>query len=241
MGGVIGFTLREENGTEYRMSRWTNWTPWAIDNINLAHKSPEHIEAILNQWKTQMALPEDQRHWAYCDPFLAPSEYGLVVVDLMKNKILDCNHYHRFGTIFRGTLDLDLHEKTLKGFEKAISMQDTNLYSFWQFYKEKRIKDFELYNPETGPYSYGKDINSFTVKDFVDLFSIQWNIRQVDEPPNPLLYGHFILDMSPFEVVRFDESAEGWTKFRQAILDLGFVLTDEEEKIWEERIKEDQE
>ncbi len=44
------------------------------------------------------------------------------------------------------------------------------------------------------------------------------------------------IDMSPLEVVTFPESPEGFANFRQAVLDLGFVLTDEEEVMWQERI-----
>jgi hypothetical protein len=35
MGGAIGFTLREENGKEHRMCRWTNMMPWAVNHIGI--------------------------------------------------------------------------------------------------------------------------------------------------------------------------------------------------------------
>lgn len=43
--------------------------------------------------------------------------------------------------------------------------------------------------------------------------------------------------MSPFEVVRFEESVQGFRDLKQAILDLNFVLMDEENKMWEEWIE----
>ena len=56
-----------------------------------------------------------------------------------------------------------------------------------------------------------------------------------DCPPEwPDNWAMFRLDMSPFEIVRFDESEQGFRDLKQAILDLDFVLTDEEDKMWED-------
>ena len=35
MGGCLAITLREKDGREFRMSRWTNASPFLIDNIDL--------------------------------------------------------------------------------------------------------------------------------------------------------------------------------------------------------------
>ena len=247
MGGVIGFTLREENGTEHRMSRWTNWTPWAIDNIELARKSPKHIEDILYEWKKQLLLPADheEKNWAYNEPFLAPSEYGLVVVDLLHNKILDCNGYHHFGftnlvslALEMNSPDFDDHGRFIPesvGLNAFLQDNENDAARFYHFLKDKKIKDFVIWDLEKGEYvSYGKDINSLSLEELVSFIS-------VDGQEAPVRYGKFALDMSPLEVVTFPESPEGYAAFRQAVLDLGFVLTEEEEKIWDERINPDDE
>lgn len=226
MGGVIGFTLRQEDGKEYRMSRWTNWTPWAIDNIELVRKSPKHIEEILQEWKEDASLPEGKKSWVYRYPFLAPSDYGLVVVDLLNNKILDCNGYHRFGETNISALSLELMTNGIDAFLDEKKGYDAA--RFYHFFKENRIKDALLWDVENKKFvSYGRDINQLSLEEFVDLIS---------QDKSPLKYARFMLDMSPFEVLTFPESPKGFADFRQAVLDLGFVLTEEEKKLWDEKI-----
>ncbi len=240
MGGVIGFTLREEDGIEHRMSRWTNWTPYAIDNIGMVNKSPAHIEEVLREWKRQKDLPKEEKHWAYHWPYLAPSEYGLVVVDLQKNKLLDSNTYHRFGYVshvcIANELCSTIHDGggyTMPGSDGAKALlndKGNSAARLYRFFQEKRIKDFVMWNPETQEeYSLGKDINSFTFDELMEFLSVKdWD--------NRIRHGRFVLDMSPLEVVTFPESREGWVSFRQAVLDLGLTLTEKEEELWREVI-----
>lgn len=244
MGGVIGFTLREEDGIEHRMSRWTNWTPYAIDNIGMVNKSPAHIEEVLREWKRQKDLPEEEKHWAYHWPYLAPSEYGLVVVDLQKNKLLDLNGYHRFGRMHYMSISNEIDFITCGGRIRPPSVADvmslfannrSDAFRLHQFYQEKRIKDFLLWNSTSQEcYSSNKDINSLTPDGLADFLSVtEWE--------NPTIHGEFVLDMSPLEVVTFPESREGWVSFRQAVLDLGFTLTEKEEELWREVIDPEEE
>jgi len=227
MGGVIGFTLRIADGTEYRMSRWTNWSPWAIDNIGMVHKSPQHVEAVLHEWIKQKDWPDDKKNWSYHEPFLAPSQYGLVVVDFLNNKILDCNGYHAFGKMGRCGLSLDFKIEDCGDSDDTtvFSEEGTDAYRFYQFFKEKRIKHYQMWQ-NGKKHVHPTDFNSLTPKELAKF------ITKYD----PESDGFFILDMSPFEVTRFQESPEGWKLFRQAVLDLGFKLTDEEEEIWNEAV-----
>lgn len=245
MGGTIGFTLREPDGIEHRMSRWTNWTPYAIDHVGMVGKSPEHIATVLHEWKKQMQLPEAERHWAYASPFLAPVEYGLVVVDLQKNKLLDLNGYHRFGSIFKINVTLQrqrdvvvergLSEKDPAIAESLFKIWGSDAERFYQFYKQKRIKDLQYWDHEAGvKRSSGVDINALNVDELI-AFLLQ------EERSNPHYYGDFILDMSPLEVVTFPESPEGVVSLKQAVLDLGFTLSATEEQLWTEYLEHWQE
>ena len=49
----------------------------------------------------------------------------------------------------------------------------------------------------------------------------------------------YVLDLSPYTVEQFSENSDGAIKMRQRILELGFVLSDEEEKIWQEWINDE--
>ena len=238
MGGLIGMTLRLEDGSEHRMSRHTNWTPYAIDNIELANKNPLYIESVLVQpWKEALDKKEEDRHWTYGSPFLAPADYGLVVVDLLKNKILECNGYHMFGAFNVAGIGLDLPVQIPPEITDVSTLYlaepDSDAYRFYQFYKENRIKEFSYANPERRVAMIDEpisDINDWPLKKITD-FILSKKSR----------LGHFVIDMSPFEVIRFKESPQGFQEFRQAVLDLGFLLSEEEEEMWQEFTKEEEE
>lgn len=233
MGGTLAFTLRKRNGEEFRMSRHTNWMPFAIDNIDLVHKRPSHIKLILKQWLEDQDKPKKDRHWAYHSPYLAPAEYGLVVVDLKKDKILDCNYYHAFGKMHSVHLSNALFgKKTVAERTAAIKKdQRSDLYPWYSFFKERRIKDVLYFNRRKKAWeSTGDNVRNWSLKKMVENFLMPPNRRALCP------YFEFVFDMSPFEVVTFPENAQGFTNMRQAVLDLGFKLNKEEEKRWKARI-----
>ena len=46
MGGSIGVLIREEDGTEHKMCRWTNELPHFINNIKLIESVKINFEDI---------------------------------------------------------------------------------------------------------------------------------------------------------------------------------------------------
>lgn len=225
MGGTLAFTLRKEDGEEHRMSRWTNWMPEVIDNISLVNKDPAHIDFILKNWIDQRSLPESERHWAYHSPYLAPSEYGLVVVDLQKNFILDCNGYHSFGSVSGISLKLALmHSRKDK--MQAFHKKEGEASRFYEFYKAGRIKQVQVV---TGGRTQiiEEDVNKWPLEKIVS------ELVEVDHD-----FVDFKLDMSPFNLVTFAQGHRGYVLMKQAILELGFVLSAEEEQIWQQTLKD---
>jgi hypothetical protein len=104
MGGSVGFTLREEGGKEHRMCRWTNAMPWAVNHIGIVHKDPIHVRDVLGNWYDMVedyaAGRHDKSPMAECYvPYagLQPVGYGLIVVDMQKNVILNMQGYTHIG------------------------------------------------------------------------------------------------------------------------------------------------
>jgi hypothetical protein len=58
-------------------------------------------------------------------------------------------------------------------------------------------------------------------------------------PPHQLRY--YAVDMSPFKVTNFEESAEGMRALKEAVIRLGFKLSPEEEQGWTDSIREQDE
>jgi len=122
MGGSIGMTIREPDGTEHRMTRWTNALPWYINHIDFINKDPKHLAEYMSQWngmredwENHISVCKKERHISWGDncckfnfpmtpcyapyPFLAPVEYGLVLVDMQKDIILSCQGYCHPGNM----------------------------------------------------------------------------------------------------------------------------------------------
>lgn len=117
MGGSISVTLIEENGTMHKMQRWTNPIPRFMSNMKFFNKDKEHIENYLNGW---LPLKEDWEKNGPNGPFkhpgtrdffpsigLSPDEYGILVIDLQKNKIYSIQNYTDFSQIERFNRELD--------------------------------------------------------------------------------------------------------------------------------------
>lgn len=56
MGGNINWVLILEDGTEYRMERWTNPLKWNTTNRDFLAGKPEAIRDSLEQW---LGMKED--------------------------------------------------------------------------------------------------------------------------------------------------------------------------------------
>ena len=109
MGGSIGLTLREPDGKEHRMCRWTNALNFFVNNLKLVNKDNSHIEDILKYWyemREDYELHKEDGNFefemtdAYAPfPYLAPMDYGLVVVDMVNDQILSYQGHTSFGRI----------------------------------------------------------------------------------------------------------------------------------------------
>lgn len=224
MGGSIAVTLRLPDGTEHRMCRWTNILPWALTNIGMIESKPEHVTAFMKQWlemksdweKSQAdgTKPEHAMTSFYAPyPFLAPEGYGLVVIDMVNKVILHSQNYTSVGTIFSQCFHGDPEE------EKSDPDSDTN--RFKALFDAGKITEFR-----------------------------QWGRSKPTESPIPKMTaeaaitsygksggraGDFIVNMSPYKVERFMEhDYKGSIQMKARVEELGFVLSPEEEALWNE-------
>jgi hypothetical protein len=104
MGGNLAWTIRLEDGTQYRMDRWTNSMPALIQNPDFLAGKTSAIDEALAEWKSMKADWEANQHTEafehYMTPTFAPypygmkpSEYGLVVTDFATKTILSLQNY----------------------------------------------------------------------------------------------------------------------------------------------------
>ena len=231
MGGSIGVTIREENGTEHRMCRWTNSLPGFVHNIRFINKDKIYIKEYLELWynmRKDWEENKDNKDLRFLSnsielrngmkigggepqkfrlgmtdvyapyPYLAPMNYGLIVIDLQNNVILHSQDYCGIGSLIisRASVDKEHLEfiDELRKSGRIVSVTDLDN-------KKVSVSKLDL----TGNYFY--DIK---------------------------------IDLAPFIVKRFGKSKSGGiNNLKKEVIKLGFSLTIEEEEMWEEFRKDD--
>lgn len=239
MGGSVAVTIREPNGTEHRMCRWTNTLPWGINNVKMlaAEPDPEHLADYLKEWQAMRAdylKNKDTGNFEYnmtdCYapyPLLAPMGYGLVLVDFKTHTLITKQGYAGFNTLAAVTM---WGEWATRGKGGALAQQQSldavlagksgsttiRLAGWW---KAGRVLG-------VGYYEKGKAcerpqmMNAETVEDFLLSLTID---------------DHIVLDPAPFTVI--EATDKPWTEVLEIVKGLGFELTPEEMAEWDEAIK----
>lgn len=221
MGGSVAFTIREANGTEHRMCRWTNILPWAVLNNKTFTKSAKHVREILTEWDKMradyLAHEEDGQFQfpmspCYGDhPLLAPISYGLVVVDMQKDVILTMQGYTSFDNLHCYSFDRD----------------EDRFFEIKAMFGAKRIKNYIMIQK-------GEMVLTPVPKTW-DAFIAQHQELLLREKRSVDGYYYGVtVDPRPFTIEKFPESAEGVRNMRARVLELGFVLTPVEEAAWAE-------
>lgn len=255
MGGTVAVTIREPDGKEHRMSRWTMAFPDLVHDPRFIAKDPTYIADYLKRW---YEMREDwiQNHETgkfkhrmtpcYGDGIhLAPDDYGLIVLDQKENRVLSMQSYTTFGIFGTSAVWLALNgdgvtvgvgcnvvnpidllknkEVSLEQHLAALEAVDPDNYavSFFKLFADGRIKSMQR--------SPDEELLSLTHMGTEELARVV-----LEDRPG---YSYFPVDLSPFAITEYDENSTGATQMRQDILDLGFVLTDEEERFWEEWIR----
>jgi len=163
LGGVIALTIRLPDGTEHRMERWTNITPDLVHDPKFLKGDVKIAEDVIQHWLTESAKKSKGvtliSSWQmYKNPYLAPSEYGILVIDYAKKTIVDCQGYVDVLTI----MDIQPEYKTLKAakllgkkvYDDKNAKFPMRIYEVkhpaWDIFKTKSFKDAKKKIEELG-------------------------------------------------------------------------------------------
>lgn len=233
MGGSLGFTIRKADGTEHRMCRWTNATPEFINSEKFLNEDEEHFSNFMLAWNDMRedflsGKNEHNMTMVYAPyPFLAPMDYGLVVVDYKTKTILSLQGYTSYGRLLASSVIMAIRHSDRPSEEDLECIEN-----FESLYKAGRIKQVNGYLPE-------KDFEPTTVElpDFAlgldeikGLVHASKKFKLIDG----VVWSEFPIDMSPWKIIDFEESGSGVAALRKAVEDLGFIITTEEEEHWKE-------
>jgi hypothetical protein len=231
MGGSIAVTLREPDGTEHRMCRWTNALPAFVNNMRLVNKDLVHIKKYVARW-TEMREDWELNHEDKCFefdmtpvyapyPYLAPMGYGLVVIDMMKDQLLSCQGYTNLGRFDICGVAMDMGQSGLEDDERWDKLVK-------EFFDAKRAV-IKKYVKQPNKEKYKLVHTDMTYEGM--LLLIEQGYTGIDMI--------VALDMYPFSIHHYKEGSEKeWLKMRKDVEGLGFKITDEEDKMWKEFIEE---
>lgn len=252
MGGSIAVTVREENGKEHRMCRWTNTLPWFVKNIRLLNKDKKHLRKYLDTWesmvddwnKNQTTINFDLNMTpVYAPyPFLAPHDYGLVVVDMLSDHILDYQGYFHSEIIGSVGVSSDMSSVAPGVHKIVIGGPQPNRLGRQAFYQDEEVSEATRFREllEAGKIKgLVKDYRKGVVEPLKEN-TLDEAVKIIEDDRERFSY--FQIDMSPFQLIRYHEpDPEEAEKIRTKIKDLGFTLTTEEDKLWDEWINEHRE
>lgn len=250
MGGSVGLTIREPNGQEHRMCRWTNIMPSILNNLRLVNKDSTYVQDIVKMWydmrkdyeahKTNEKFENNMSPIYAPHPFLAPCDYGLIVVDIAKNQILDYQGYCGLGKISSVSIRSDITENKDGG--------HTLLYIGPESQRPKQVgikKAFDSDDEYSSAIRFKRFYDAGRVTQAVDERTgqaIPLNGKSLDDIAEMIMsrqYYDFPLDISPFQITRYHEhNPEDARKMQSRIEELGFKLTDQEKSVWDEWVKE---
>lgn len=230
MGGTIGFTVREKSGKEHRMFRWTNTFPNFFHSMKFIEQDERHLRNYLKVWYDMADAYEsgDLEQFPMANAYvpgagLEPVGYGLIVVDYQTMTILTMQSYSFVGHISSSTVGLSLRQYERVAKEKDQDQDEVDsrrdkyegfkaIFSSGRINKVMRYKDCEIVD------AHGLSLDDFLKGIFTD-----------DEK-----YCTGFLDMSPWRVVEFPEDEAGAMAMKKEVEGLGFILTEQEEKGWDE-------
>lgn len=237
MGGTIAITLRTPEGKEYRMYRWTNSLPWFVKNMGFINKEQAHVDSYLEQYKQMQddweKHKDDERFeypmTAVYAPFpgtLSPLGYGLVVIDMQNNCILSDQMYCHLDELVTATIAMDMIQNTPK--------EDSMYHAAKGFFAAGRATVTRVKkNKLTNKYEQIREPD-VTFEQLIKAIE--------DERDNGIRNEYFSVefDMSPYEITEYhgQNNINDVDRMKADIKKLEFVLTDEEEKNWEEWKKE---
>lgn len=238
MGGSVAVTLRDIDGTVHKMCRSTNNMPFYFCNEKLYQKDRDHIARYLDWWhefkaKSCSTTNKDGESVISAgkslDPveafniehgFLAPVDYGLVVIDLMSETILSHQGYTSF--------DYLLIE--LRGIDKLSDLlvdPDSEFSRFKSLVDAKRVTKISI-SRRCGEKYISDDEYSISDWSFDDVVTL---LRKLSQFGSIGMAKLFI--SPPFKLLSFSESDPlSLTAMKHELSTLNFEFSVQDEEQW---------
>lgn len=220
MGGSITVVIRKKDGTIIKCCRWTNSLPSFIGNLKFIEKDDEHLEKYLKTYydmKRDWEANKDSGNFefgmtssyaAYND-ILAPMSYGIVVIDYMKSHLLHMQGYARLDGFDKIEAEAGICQRKYY----MNDGRDKDFQALWNAGKIDRYESWEKPKVAVYPINGLKDLKKLLKKDSYEML---------------------LINMEPWTVIRYEETANGTDEIKAKILELGFYISEADDKEWAE-------
>lgn len=241
MGGSIAVAIRESDGTEHRMTRWTNSLPWGICNNKMLSEDRGAIDQYLDQWlsmKSDWDLNNATGKFKFpmteCylpGPGLVPVEYGLVVLDFKTNTILSHQGYTSLDKMLASSINLEIQGGSWND-------KDSDFHRALDFFKAGKIKTASI---------MGKDgLEDIPIPSWLLDTPTAENLTKFIKDGCKRLFSfkslYFLnVCLEPFNFIDYRVTDGTPTDLYLKVKELGLVLSDDEEAGWKEWIEEEDE
>lgn len=222
MGGTVAVTIRFEDGTVEPMGRWTNSLPGFFQDVKFVKKDQSHLDEYLRDW-FEMKDDWDKNHKSGRFEFpmtpcygnwrhIAPTGYGLVVIDYKTETILSMQGYSSLNT-FHSSRILMNNNESREEIAEAIKHFVENGHAYYIL-----RTDFEGLHRK----KYIGTIEEFIIwneKNWHEIFQIEF-------------------DLTPWKIIHIDETQEGAKAFFEKLIELDFDIPEADQNYWKEWIDE---
>lgn len=232
MGGDIRVIIREKSGNIIKMNRWTNSFPDFINSPKFISKDISHYDAYMKSFyemKKDWEANHESGEFKYPmtdfyfpdDGLLAPSGYGILLIDYMKEKVMSVQGYASLGRFDELILHTLFDKKICDDYIMMGLIPKEQYEGLVVLFNDGKLNQISTYNPDTKSIEF----NDVT-KEELEVF-VRDNLK-IKKPK------HFecIINMDPWEIVRFEETDKGLAEAKEFMENLGFEFTDADNKRW---------
>lgn len=236
MGGTVTIVIKESEEKIHKMARWTNSFPHFIKHPKFFTKDLGHLQDYLRPWQGMMDDYQQNKDtgkfvhnmtdlYAPQSGLIAPTEYGIIYIDWVANKIISCQGYSGVSNLHM--ISVVMAHDQLK---YNLDWQE-ELNAYQELHRLGRVK----VDPESNGGKISKEVLKLNLStDFVgDVVKLQ------QKQKNHFALGGvcFNLAMRPFEVFDFMDTKANFKKAKKLINELT-PLSPEENKVWAQYFKD---
>lgn len=219
MGGYVSETIRKQNGDIIKMCRVTGSYNFMFFSKDFSNDKIN--EAIDEHVKTYFSLKENHKNKSY----LAPEDYGIVVIDFKNKKIHSMQGYDK---------------PSYQHFVNISMLNNSESHEIYDFlFKQNRLAIYTANNDYLAGFNdfFGNDISLSKFHQIIkNEFKIRYNNEDVllEEDFNKSFFNLTIqpTSLKNFKYIKYEESIDGILSFITNLMNEGFKFTNKEKQMW---------